>query len=173
MPMPPAVVHGGALHGAAEALQEAVKDAPRESRAGLTIGRRGEPQARQMGQMTAGRVALQHLQEEYVDGGDRREPAIAPGGLADLTAHGQHSVGLQPRGPLAGEALQSRGDSRTHRMPPWTIGMLIPIHTGEAGRPPPSTRSRAIHQACCLTSCHSAQSHNVGLRALRFSLNLD
>jgi hypothetical protein len=57
---------------------------------------------------------------------------------------------------------------------PGNVGEVwIPIPTGEAGRPPTSTRSQAIHQACCLTSCHSAKSHHVGLRALIFSLNLD
>jgi hypothetical protein len=64
MPMPPTVVQSRLLHGAAEVLQEEGKDAQWESRAGLTVGRRAEPQARQMGQMTAGRVAMQNLQEE-------------------------------------------------------------------------------------------------------------
>ena len=40
MAMPPPVVQGGSLHGAAEALQEEVKEAQRESGAGLTVGRR-------------------------------------------------------------------------------------------------------------------------------------
>jgi hypothetical protein len=37
------VVRGGSLHGAAEALQEEVKDAYRESGTGLTVGRCREP----------------------------------------------------------------------------------------------------------------------------------
>ena len=63
MAMPPPVVQGGWLHRAAEALQAEVKKAPRESGAGLTGGRRTEPQARQLGQMAAGGVAMQHLQQ--------------------------------------------------------------------------------------------------------------
>ena len=64
MAMPPPFVQGGALHRAAEALQEEVKEAQREFGAGLTVGRRTEPQARQMGQMAAGGVAMQNLQQE-------------------------------------------------------------------------------------------------------------
>jgi hypothetical protein len=59
MPLP--FVHGGALHRAAEALQEEVKEASRESGTGLTGGRRAEPSARPMGEMTAGGLAMQHL----------------------------------------------------------------------------------------------------------------
>jgi hypothetical protein len=62
--MPPTVVQSRLLHGAAEVLQEEGKDAQWESRAGLTVGCRREPQARQMGQMATGGVAMQNLQEE-------------------------------------------------------------------------------------------------------------
>jgi len=58
---PSPVVQGGLLHRAAEARQEEVKKASRESGAGLTGGRRTEPSARQMGEMAAGRMAMQHL----------------------------------------------------------------------------------------------------------------
>ena len=61
MAMPPACVQGGSLHRAAEVLQEEVKEAQRESGAGLTVCRRTAPQARQMGQMAAGGVAMQNL----------------------------------------------------------------------------------------------------------------
>jgi hypothetical protein len=64
MAMPPPVIHGGALHGVVEALEEAVKKAQGESSPGLTVGRGTESQARQMGQMTASRVAMQNLQQE-------------------------------------------------------------------------------------------------------------
>jgi hypothetical protein len=37
-----------------------------------------------MGQMATGRVAVQHRQEEELDGGDGREHAVAPGGITDL-----------------------------------------------------------------------------------------
>src|SRR4030095_8537264 len=69
--MPSPFVQGGLLHRAAEALQEEGKKAQRESGAGLTVGRRTEPQARQMGQMAAGGVAMQNLPQEELDGGDR------------------------------------------------------------------------------------------------------
>ena len=82
--MPPPFVQGGSLHRAAEALEEEVKEAQREFGARLTVGRRTEPQARQMGQMTAGGVAMQNLQQEELDGGDRREHTVAPRGIPDL-----------------------------------------------------------------------------------------
>jgi hypothetical protein len=43
MAMPPPVVHSGSLDGAAEALQEEVKEAPWEPSPCLTVGRRREP----------------------------------------------------------------------------------------------------------------------------------
>jgi hypothetical protein len=64
MAMPSPFVQGGPLHRAAETLEEESEEAQRESGAGLTVRRRTEPQARQMGQMTAGGVAMQNLQEE-------------------------------------------------------------------------------------------------------------
>jgi hypothetical protein len=64
MAMPPAFTRDGGLHRAAEALQEEGTEAQRESGAGLTGGRRTEPQARQRGQMTAGGVARQDLPQE-------------------------------------------------------------------------------------------------------------
>jgi hypothetical protein len=64
MAMPPPVVHGGSLHGPVEALQEEVNKAQWESGPRWTGGRRRTPSARQMRQMTAGGVAMQHLQEE-------------------------------------------------------------------------------------------------------------
>jgi hypothetical protein len=70
MALPPPFVQGGSLHRAAEALEQKVKEAQRESGTRLTGGRRTAPQARQMGQMTAGRVTMQHLPQEELHGGD-------------------------------------------------------------------------------------------------------
>jgi hypothetical protein len=64
MAMPSPFVQGGSLHRTAEALQEEVKEAQRGSGAGLTGGRRTAPHARQMGEMAARGVAMQHLQQE-------------------------------------------------------------------------------------------------------------
>jgi hypothetical protein len=63
-----------------------------------------------MGEMTPGGMAMQNLQQEELYRSDRREHAVAPGGLPDLTAHRQDGFGWQQDGPLAGEALQDRGD---------------------------------------------------------------
>ena len=64
MTMPPAFIQDSGLHGAAEALEQKVKEAQREFGTRLTVSRRTAPQARQMGQMAAGGVAVQNLQEE-------------------------------------------------------------------------------------------------------------
>jgi hypothetical protein len=62
--MPAPVVQGGVLHRAAEALQEEVKDAQRESGTGLTVCRGREPSAREMGEMAAGCVPMENLPQE-------------------------------------------------------------------------------------------------------------
>src|SRR6266511_3877540 len=126
MTMPPPFVHGGSLHRAAEALQEEVKEAQWESSASLTVRRRTEPQARQMGQMTAGGVAIQNLQQEELHGRDRREHAVAPPGIADLATHRENSFGLQQRGPLACKSLQYGGDTWDHGVTSCTMGVLMP-----------------------------------------------
>jgi hypothetical protein len=119
--MPPPIVQGRALHGAAEARQEEGKEAQWESGPSLTGGRRRDPSARQMGEMTAGGVAMQHLSQEALPGGDRRERAGAPCSRPDLTADREDGFGLQPHGPLAGEALQDRSQVRNQLMPSWMI----------------------------------------------------
>src|SRR6266850_647323 len=110
-----------------------------------------------MGQMTAGGMAVPHLPPEAWHRGDRRAPAVAPGGRADLTAYRQDDFRLPPHGPLAGEAWQDRGEVRDHRMPSCTIRRCFPIYTENVGRLPTSARSQAIPREFGLTSCHSAK----------------
>src|SRR5262245_6880299 len=149
MAMPPPVVHSGALHGAAAALQEAVKEAPWEPGTGLTVGRRREPSAREVGPVTARGVAVQHLQPEELHGRDRREPAVAPSGGPDLLAHRPDGFGWQPRGPLGGEALEDRGDGWNHRMPSCMIRMLL-THPYRRGAETPNRHEISGHTACVL-----------------------
>ena len=61
MALPPPFVQGGSLHGATEALEEDGEEVEREFGTRVTVCRRTAPQARQMGQMTAGGVAMQNL----------------------------------------------------------------------------------------------------------------
>jgi hypothetical protein len=138
MTMPPPFVQGRRLHRAAEPLEQASEEAQREFGPRVTVGRRREPPARQMGPMTAGGVAMQHLQEAAVDGGDRREHAVAPCGIPELTAHRQKGFGLQPHGPLTGEAWQDGRHGRDHWVTSAMMGTLTPIHTGDARRIPTS-----------------------------------
>jgi hypothetical protein len=58
-----------------------------------------------MGQMTAGGVSMQNLQQEELHDGDRREHTVSPCGIPDLATQRENGTGLQQRGPLAGEAL--------------------------------------------------------------------
>ena len=149
MPVPPPFIQGRPLHRAAEALQEEVKEASREPRTGLAVGRRTAPQARQMGQMAAGRVTVQNLQQEAVHGGDRREDAVAPAGIPNLAAHSQDGVGLEQQGPLVGEALQDGSAVRNHLMTSCTIGMCIP-QAYRTGLVAPNSREIPGPTACVL-----------------------
>jgi hypothetical protein len=103
----------------------------------------------------------------------RSQPARRAGSRGDPatpahTPRRRGGVGLQQHGPLAGDAVQDRGEVRTHSMPSWTRGLLIPLQTGEAWRLPTAARSQAIPPACCLTSCHARQSrHRLPLRGMR------
>src|SRR5687768_1752529 len=83
--------------------------------------------------MTAGGVAMQNLPQEELHGRDRRQHAVAPCGIPDLTAYGEDSFGLQQYGPLAGEALQDGVDVWNHLVTSSTMGVLPPIHIGDAG----------------------------------------
>ena len=115
MTMPPPFVQGGSLHGAAEALEEEGEEAQREFGTGLTVGRRTEPQARQMGQMAAGGVAMQNLQQEELDGGDRREHPVAPCDIPHLAARGEDGFGLQQgMAHSRREALEDGSNIRDH-----------------------------------------------------------
>jgi hypothetical protein len=138
MAMPPPFVPGGSLHGAAETLEEASEAAQRECGKRLTGCRRRAPQARPMGQMTAGGVAMQHLPQEALHSGDRRAHAVAPCGRPALPAHRQHGFGWPQQGPFAWEELQDGGPGRDQPVTSSTRGALTPGHTGEARRLPTS-----------------------------------
>src|ERR671923_431176 len=100
--------------------------------------------------MATGGVAVQNVSQEELYGGDGREQTVAPRGIPDLPAHGQNGVGLQPRGPLACKPLQDGGDTRDHGITSWTIGVLMPIHTGDVWRSPTSTSPPGRDRAFCL-----------------------
>jgi hypothetical protein len=85
-----------------------------------------------MGQMAASSVPMPNLQQEELHGGDWREHAVAPPGIADLATGCENRVGLQQRGLLACQALQDGGDVRNHLVTSSMIGALPPIHTGDA-----------------------------------------
>ena len=60
----------------------------RQLLAGLAVGRAGEGEAGQVDQVADGRVAVEHLEQEQIDGVDRPELPLAEG-MADLAADAQ------------------------------------------------------------------------------------
>jgi hypothetical protein len=99
--------------------------------------------------MTARGVPMQDLQQEELHGGDGREHAVAPAGIAHLAAHRQDGFGLEQQGPLAGEALQDGRDMRNHLMTSCTIGMCVP-HTYRRDLVAPNSRDIPGYTACVL-----------------------
>jgi hypothetical protein len=75
---------------------------------------------------------MQNLSQEELHGGDRRQYAVAPPGIADLATGCENRVGSQQHGPLAGQAWQDGGDVRNYLVTSSMIGALPPIHTGNA-----------------------------------------
>src|SRR5688572_15659457 len=105
-----------------------------------------------MRQMAARGVPVQDLQQEELHGGDGREHAVAPPGIADLATDGENGVRLQQRRPLTCKPLKDAGNIRDHGGTSWTIGVLMPIHTGGAWSMPTSTRPHGREHEFCLTS---------------------
>ena len=69
--------------------------------------------------MTARGVAVQHLEQEELDGGRGRQHAVAPGGLAGLLARRHHRVRLALGRPLGFPARQHGSDTGYHPSPSW------------------------------------------------------
>src|SRR5438552_4387952 len=61
-----------------DALHDGLQDRQRKPLARLTVGGCGDRLAREMAQMRAGGVAMDHLLDEELKGGDRVEEAFAP-----------------------------------------------------------------------------------------------
>jgi hypothetical protein len=64
--------------------------------------------------MAARGVAVQHLSEEELDGGNGRQHAGAPGGIASLSAHRHNRVRLEVGCPLCFQSRQHGSDTRYH-----------------------------------------------------------
>jgi hypothetical protein len=154
MALPPPVVQGGSRHRSAEALEEASEEAPRECGAGLTIGCRAALQARHMGPMATGGVAVQPLSQEDLDGGDRREHPVAPREITHLAARGEHRFGWPQGSPRRGAALKDGGDGWDHLATSCMAGYLIRQTYRRCVKIPTPIRTYE-HRDFCLTSCHS------------------
>src|SRR6266480_300796 len=84
-----------------------------------------------MGEMTAGGIAMQNLQEQELDGGDGREDTVAPGGIAGRLTRANDGFWL-PRGrPLCFKSSKHGGDTGYHRSTSCTRCDHRPFHTGD------------------------------------------
>src|SRR5215217_9080840 len=84
-----------------------------------------------MRQMTAGGMAMQHLEEQELEGGHGRQYTVAPGGIAGLLPRANDGFRL-PRGrPLGCESVQHGADTGDHRFTSCTRGDHRPFHTGD------------------------------------------
>jgi hypothetical protein len=120
MAMPPSFVQGGWLHGTPETLEEAGEEVEREFGTRLTVGRCTEPQARQMGQMTTGGMAMPHLPQEARHGGDWRQHAVAPCGRLRASAWTRSASRASRRGviPTPVENFRHRPTAQPFPPPP-------------------------------------------------------
>jgi hypothetical protein len=94
---------------------------------------------------------VQNLPQEELHGGDWREHVVAPRGIPDLATQRENGVGLQQRGPLGSEALEDGGDTQDRGVTSWTVGVLTPMHTGDAWRISTSMRPQGREHEFWLT----------------------
>jgi hypothetical protein len=84
-----------------------------------------------MGQMTAGGVAMQNLSQEELHGRDRRQHAVAPGGIASRLTRADDGFRLQQSRPLCFESAKHGSDTGYHRSTSCMCGNHRPLQTGD------------------------------------------
>jgi hypothetical protein len=94
MAPPPPLVVGCLLADRSGLPQQPLPDPERQASTGLTKRRSRKMLADQAGQMATRRVAVQNLQEEEMDGGDRIEQARTPL-VAHLVAQGKNGGSVE------------------------------------------------------------------------------
>jgi hypothetical protein len=113
--------------------------------------------------MSARGVAMQNLSQKELDGGDGREHAVAPGGIASCLTRANDRFWLQLSRPLCFESAKHSGDTGYHRSTSCVCGDLRPWHTGDI-----MVDQHRLHRykltSYPLTSCHSPKSHKIVTR---------
>src|SRR5262245_41255129 len=84
-----------------------------------------------MWQMAAGGVAVQNLEQKELHRGDRRQHAVAPGGIASLLARRRNRVRLELGRPICFQACQYGSDTRYHPSTSCMYGGGRPLDTGD------------------------------------------
>jgi len=74
---PPAGGLAFRLEATGDAIEQPLEEIQRQASAGLDVAGGGEASARQMRQVGAGGVAVEHLRQKRMDGGDGIEEAVA------------------------------------------------------------------------------------------------
>ena len=133
----------------------AVEDGQRQPLAGLAVGAVGEGPAAEVDDMPTGGVAVEDLEEEEVDGGDRVEEAFPPGvvGLAAGVLDG-----LPGPGGRRGLDAVGRGWGRCAVAWEGSVGRLCEVVSNPQDARSPSHAQEAINvqgQRLSLSSWHS------------------
>lgn len=77
--------------------------------------------------MGARGVAMQHLSEKELNGGDRREHTVAPGGIAGLLARANNRVWWQLGRPLSCASLKHGDEKGYHISTPACVVITDPF----------------------------------------------
>ena len=81
--------------------------------------------------MTAGRVAVQHLSQKELEGGDGRQHAVTPGSIASFLARRHNRVRLAWGRPRCVHACQHGNDTGSHPSTSCMYGGGRPLDTGD------------------------------------------
>ncbi len=119
---------------AATRASEAAEDGQGEPLAGLAVGAVGEGPAAEVDDVLTGGVAVEDLEQEQVDGGDRVEDAIAPGVFL-LLARLLDGLGGEFGGEVLPESAEDGDDTRRHGRAPSGSWWMYPT-TRLPGVPP-------------------------------------
>ena len=111
----------------AQALQEVFEQAEGELGPGLTGGGGAEREAREMGEMATGGIAMEERHEKQLHGDHRIEETVTPRGIAHGFPGGGDRVGRQWGGPIWFEAPQDTGVTGDQGALLERIGVELPI----------------------------------------------
>jgi hypothetical protein len=106
MPAPKTIVPRRGPERSRDALQQRLQDAQRQASAGSTIGGFGENPIGEVSEPGNGKVAVEDLDDEELDGGNRIQDAPAKV-VASIAANGGDLCGIEDSGNISLDAPQS------------------------------------------------------------------